>query len=65
MDEVFQNTQVSGIDSVMHSNCTWSDFKCSSLQRKEGNVLFNETLNTFYLRLYGIRNASFDWCQFW
>ena len=22
--------------------------------RKEGNVLFNDTLNTFYLRLYGI-----------
>ena len=23
--------------------------------RKEGNVLFNDTLNTFYLRLYGVR----------
>ena len=23
--------------------------------RKEGNVLFNNTLNTFYLRLYGVR----------
>ena len=22
---------------------------------KEGNVLFNEALNTFYLRLYGVR----------
>ena len=22
---------------------------------KEGNVLFNDTLNTFYLRLYGVR----------
>ena len=22
--------------------------------RKEGNVLFNDTLNTFYLRLFGI-----------
>ena len=22
---------------------------------KEGNVLFNDSLNTFYLRLYGIR----------
>ena len=33
---------------------------CSSLEmltysgRKEGNVLFNNTLNTFYLRLYGV-----------
>ena len=26
------------------------------IERKEGNVLFNDTLNTFYLRLYGIRN---------
>ena len=23
--------------------------------RKEGNGLFNDTLNTFYLRIYGIR----------
>ena len=25
-------------------------------QRKEGNVLFNDALNTFYLRLYGVRH---------
>ena len=25
-------------------------------QWKEGNVLFNDILNTFYLRLYGIRH---------
>ena len=24
--------------------------------RKEGNVLFNNALNTFYLRLYGVRH---------
>ena len=24
------------------------------VQRKEGNVLFNDALNTFYLRLYGV-----------
>ena len=29
-------------------------------QRKEGNVLFNDTLNTFYLRLYGIRHMVND-----
>ena len=28
--------------------------------RKEGNVLFNNTLNTFYLRLYGIRHMVKD-----
>ena len=26
------------------------------LERKEGNVLFNDALNTFYLRLYGVRH---------
>ena len=25
-------------------------------ERKEGNVLFNDALNTFYLRLYGVRH---------
>ena len=25
-------------------------------KRKEGNVLFNDTFNTFYLRLYGVRH---------
>ena len=25
--------------------------------RKEGNVLFNDALNTFYLRLYGVRHG--------
>ena len=24
--------------------------------KEEGNVLFNDTLNTFYLRLYGFRH---------
>ena len=24
--------------------------------RKEGNVLFNDTLNTYYLQLYGVRH---------
>ena len=26
------------------------------ISRKEGNVLFNDALNTFYLRLYGVRH---------
>ena len=25
-------------------------------KRKEGNVLFNDALNTFHLRLYGVRH---------
>ena len=26
--------------------------------RKEGNILFNDALNTFYLPLYGIRHGK-------
>ena len=32
----------------------------ASLSRKEGNVLFNDTLNTFYLRLYGVTHMVKD-----
>ena len=28
--------------------------------RKEGNALFNDALNTFYLRLYGVRHMVKD-----
>ena len=28
--------------------------------KKEGNVLFNDTLNTFYLWLYGVRHMVKD-----
>ena len=31
-----------------------------SIHCKEGNVLFNDTLNTFYLRLYGVRHMVKD-----
>ena len=31
-----------------------------TFSRKEGNVLFNDTLNTFYLRLYGVRHMVKD-----
>ena len=30
------------------------DHSDSERGRKEGNVLFNDALNTFYLRLYGV-----------
>ena len=30
------------------------------LERKEGNVLFNHTLNTFYLWLYGVGHIVKD-----
>ena len=36
------------------------DHSDSERGRKEGNVLFNDTLNTFYLRLYGVRHMVKD-----
>ena len=39
---------------VIVTNCK------ASLWRKEGNVSFNDALNTFYLRLYGIRHMVKD-----
>ena len=30
------------------------------MKKKEGNVLFNDALNTFYLRLYGVRHMVKD-----
>ena len=32
----------------------------NSLVRMKGNVLFNDTLNTFYLRLYGVGHMVKD-----
>ena len=37
-----------------------SDLFIHLLGRKEENVLFNDTLNIFYLRLYGIRHMVKD-----
>ena len=38
------------------SPCGGSGFPLSLSGRKEGNVLFNDALNTFYLRSYGVRH---------
>ena len=35
--------------------------RTTQIVRKEGNVLFNDTLNTFYLQLYGIRHMVKDY----
>ena len=37
-----------------------NNYRTSIFQKKEGNVLFNDTLNTFYLQLYGIRHMEKD-----
>ena len=36
------------------------DILLSVLSRKEGNVLFNDALNTLYLRLYGLSQMVKD-----
>ena len=36
------------------------DFILIFMKERKGNVLFNDTLNTFYLRLYGIRHMVKD-----
>ena len=36
------------------------DFQQIIHLRKEGNVSFNDALNTFYLRLYGVRHMVKD-----
>ena len=41
--------------------CHLNDVNSSEMQRrKEGNVLFNDTLNTFYLWLYGVGHMVMD-----
>ena len=37
-----------------------SEFEAHRQIYNEGNVLFNDTLNTFYLRLYGVRHMVKD-----
>ena len=32
-------------------------YVCMYVCMKEGNVLFNDALNTFYLQLYGVRHG--------
>ena len=48
----------------MHTTQTYHTYLLFQLKndtgRKEGNVLFNDTLNTFYLWLYGVRHIVKD-----
>ena len=38
----------------VHEALTGTNNSSTSLNGKEGNILFNDALNTFYLRLYGV-----------
>ena len=43
-----------------HENCICLIGIILRKRRKEGNVLFNDALNTLYLRLYGVRHMIKD-----
>ena len=50
---MIQSRLESTIDMCLSSPFNFSSYTFN-LNRKEGTVLFNDALNTFYLRLYGI-----------
>ena len=43
-----------------HSTHCIYGYMASDKRTKEGNVLFNDALNTFYLQLYGVRHMVKD-----
>ena len=46
---------------IVHTTALLNSFGAlAGTGRKEGNVLFNDALNTFYLRLYGVRHMVKD-----
>ena len=51
----YTNTGSNQITKALYDN-KFSHICHHIWQRKEGNVLFNDALNTFYLRLYGVRH---------
>ena len=44
---------------LLHDNSS-NKPQCLIGRKKEGNGLFNDTLNTFYLQLYGVRHIVKD-----
>ena len=50
------------IDRIVHTMAfvTSAEEQWVEQDRKEGNVLFNDALNTFYLQLYGITHMVKD-----
>ena len=56
----FYFKQRKGESCVCGNKCVFIMFIRASLRGRERNVLFNDTLNTFYLRLYGIRHMVKD-----
>ena len=57
------NTRTSTTWQVVGASCRskfYAKISYRSIRRNEGNVLFNDALNTFYLRLYGIGHMVKD-----
>ena len=50
----------SSFSTLILASVDLEDSSLKSIGRKEGNVLFNDALNTFYLWLYGIRHMVKD-----
>ena len=44
----------------MCTACVSEEIQWVLAQAKEGNILFNDALNTFYLRSYGVRHMVKD-----
>ena len=49
---------INTVNDILDGAITEEEILCAV--RKEGNVLFNDALNTFYLRLYGVRHMVKD-----
>ena len=48
-------------NDILNTFCMWLYWYMSyEKKRKEGNILFNHALNTFYLRLYGVGHMVND-----
>ena len=52
---------VSYLKCNLHLKSIFREVKfCEGRRERERNVLFNDALNTFYLRLYGVRHMVKD-----
>ena len=59
VDVTIQQTEMIKNVETYHLHHT-GPLLCRQEVRKEGNILFNDALNTFYLRLYGVRHMVKD-----
>ena len=57
---IFKNLTLSGFKANLKIIMVWETQRKKKKGGKEGNVLFNDALNTFYLQLYGIKHMVKD-----